>query len=112
MRWLRLVWDSLVHGTAYAVLNYLIHSPRPLDEEHVWRFITGPEPGWRRWLRDAWPPSFLRRLLLRARQYQDAALGIRAHYDVSNEFYKLFLDPKFMFYSCADHVRGDETLVE
>jgi hypothetical protein len=24
----------------------------------------------------------------------------------------LFLDPKFMFYSCADHIRGDETLIE
>src|SRR5579859_6760994 len=45
-------------------------------------------------------------------QYQSVARGIQAHYDVSNAFYKLFLDPKFMFYSCADHIRGNETLVE
>jgi cyclopropane-fatty-acyl-phospholipid synthase len=31
---------------------------------------------------------------------------------VSNEFYKLFLDKKYMFYSCADFARGDETLEE
>jgi cyclopropane-fatty-acyl-phospholipid synthase len=43
---------------------------------------------------------------------QDHVLGISAHYDVSNEFYKLFLDKKYMFYTCADFVRGDETIEE
>ena len=112
MRWLRLPLDILMHGTAYGVLNFMIHKPTPLNEERTWRFITSQEPPWRRFIREAWPPSFLRKLSLRAKQFQDAALGIQAHYDVSNEFYKLFLDPKFMFYSCADHIRGDETLIE
>ena len=28
--------------------------------------------------------------------------GHRGHYDVSNDFYKLFLDNKYIFYTCAD----------
>jgi cyclopropane-fatty-acyl-phospholipid synthase len=44
----------------------------------------------------------MRRILLAAKMSQDHLLGISAHYDVSNEFYKLFLDRKYMFYTCAD----------
>jgi cyclopropane-fatty-acyl-phospholipid synthase len=113
MRALRFLPDLLLYGSAYALLNFFIHKPTPLDEEWVWRHITqDPEPRWRRFVREAWPPAFLRKWLLRAKQFQDAALGIEEHYDVSNDFYKLFLDPKFMFYTCADHIRGDETLIE
>ncbi len=43
---------------------------------------------------------------------QDHIFGISAHYDVSNEFYELFLDKKYMFYSCADFPTGRETLEE
>ena len=41
---------------------------------------------------------------------QDHRLGIEEHYDVSNEFYKLFLDKKFMFYSCADFHQPNDTI--
>ncbi len=112
MRYLRFGYELAVYGVSYAVLNYLIHSPQPLNEPRVWKFITRRDSDAARWIRDAWPPSFLRRLILRGKQFQDAALGIQRHYDVSNDFYRLFLDPKFMFYSCADHLRGDETLIE
>jgi cyclopropane-fatty-acyl-phospholipid synthase len=113
VRHVRFLSDFLVHGPAYSILNYLIHSPKPLDEEKTWTFITTQaERGPGHWLREAYPPSWMRRLLLRRMQYQDARLGIEEHYDVSNEFYKLFLDPKFMFYSCADHLTGNETLEE
>src|SRR5579859_4917925 len=66
MRPLRILRDTLLHGTAYAVLNDLIHRPTPLDEWKIWNFITGHHPGWQRWLREAWPPSPLRRLVLQA----------------------------------------------
>lgn len=39
------------------------------------------------------------------------AEAIRYHYDVSNEFYRSWLDPA-MVYSCAYFERGDETLAE
>lgn len=112
MRVLRFFADLLVHGPSYAILNWLIHSPTRLDEEWTWNFITMKEHPLRKWAREAWPPAFVRKWVLRSKQYQDPSLGIQEHYDVSNEFYKLFLDPKFMFYSCADHLRGDETLIE
>jgi cyclopropane-fatty-acyl-phospholipid synthase len=51
-------------------------------------------------------------LLLASKRRQDARKGIAAHYDVSNDFYKLFLDKKYMFYTCADFDRGDETIEE
>ncbi len=112
MRALRFLVDLPLRGTAYAALNYLIHSPRPLDEDWVWKFINRPESPGERFIRECWPPPSLRRILLRAKQFQDIALGIRSHYDVSNDFYKLFLDPQYLFYSCADHLRGTETLLE
>ncbi len=76
IRFLRLPIDTLLHGISYAVLNCLIHSPTPLDEEQTWKLITQPEPMWRRRLREMYPPSFLRQIVLLGRQYQDAALGI------------------------------------
>lgn len=36
--------------------------------------------------------------------------NVQAHYDVSNEFYKLFLDKRVMAYSCAYFHRPDESL--
>jgi len=39
-------------------------------------------------------------------------LGIAAHYDVSNDFYELFLDRKYMFCTCADFPTGQETIEE
>lgn len=112
-RHLGLVYNTLVHGTAYGVLKFLIESPQPLDEQRTWDLIANmPEEGPLRWLRESYPPHFMRKLLLRRRQFQEARLGIEEHYDVSNDFYKLFLDSKFMFYSCADHLTGHETLEE
>jgi cyclopropane-fatty-acyl-phospholipid synthase len=111
-RYLRLGWNSLVHGISYGYLNFLIHAPKPLDEQATWDFITRTEPGWQRWIRESYPPSWMRRLVLRGRQYQNARLGIENHYDVSNDFYNLFLDRKLMFYSCADHITGRESLEE
>ncbi|MBS0209315.1 MAG: class I SAM-dependent methyltransferase [Planctomycetes bacterium] len=109
-RQLRFLPDTLINGISYGVLNYLIHSPKPLDEQATWDFITRREPDWQRWMREAYPPSWMRKLVLRRAQYRAANLGIEEHYDVSNEFYKLFLDRELMFYSCADHVTGHETL--
>jgi cyclopropane-fatty-acyl-phospholipid synthase len=44
---------------------------------------------------------------IRARERDQAA--IQYHYDVGNEFYELFLDPR-MLYSCAYFPRGTETI--
>lgn len=102
--------EMAVYGPAYGYLNYLIRSPKPLEAERTWRNVAGEAPAAFRWLRTNWPPTFLRGALLAAKQRQDHVLGIAAHYDVSNEFYELFLDKKYMFYTCADFHSPHDTL--
>lgn len=43
---------------------------------------------------------------------QDHATGIQAHYDVSNDFYALFLDSRYRFYTCADFNSSQDSLEE
>ncbi len=57
------------------------------------------------------PEGRFARLARRARHSKEKdAEAIRYHYDVSNDFYKLWLDPA-MVYSCAYFENGDEDLV-
>jgi cyclopropane-fatty-acyl-phospholipid synthase len=60
----------------------------------------------------AYPPRSRRKALLDAMLREDHASGIEAHYDVSNEFYALFLDKRYRFYTCADFHHSHETLEE
>lgn len=110
LRMLALFAESFVYGPPFGYLNYLIRSPRPLDPETTWQIVTRRPTAIERAIVDHYPPSFLRRLLLTMKQRQDHLLGISAHYDISNEFYKLFLDRRYMFYSCADFDSGEETI--
>jgi cyclopropane-fatty-acyl-phospholipid synthase len=57
-----------------------------------------------RWLNRTWHRT-------RANTLDRAVDNIREHYDLSNDFFALWLDPAMM-YSCARWVRGDETLAE
>jgi cyclopropane-fatty-acyl-phospholipid synthase len=75
--------EAAVYGVSYAFLQNIIRSPTPLDAEWTWHAVT---------------------------REQDHVLGISAHYDVSNDFYKLFLDKKYMFYTCADFHSPHDTL--
>lgn len=109
---LGLVAESIVYGPQFGYLNYLIRSPVPLDGEETWKSITRQRAALGVWLTDRYPPSFLRGLLLTLKRRQDHLLGISAHYDISNEFYELFLDRRYMFYSCADFHTGQETIEE
>ena len=45
----------------------------------------------------------------RANTVEGSRKNIRAHYDLGNEFYKLFLDPQ-MLYSCAHFRRNEDSL--
>lgn len=104
--------EMLIYGVSYAYLKYLIRSPRPLDPEQTWHDITRDAPPVIDWFRRHWPLKFMRPLVIAAKMRQDHALGIHEHYDVSNEFYELFLDQRYMFYTCADFHQPDETLEE
>ncbi len=104
--------EGLVYGPAYAGLQHLIRSPEPIDPQAAWDLIVGDKPAVYEFVCGHWPLRPLRWPLLHAKMRQDHVLGIAAHYDVSNEFFELFLDKKYMFYTCADFPTGTETLDE
>lgn len=99
-------------GPSYSVVKYLARSPQPLEPEWTWNYITRRLPRLQDWIRLNLPPHFVRLLLLRSFLRSTHERGIASHYDVSNDFYRLFLDQKYMLYSCADFVSGQETLEE
>ncbi len=110
LRYLLFAWESIIYGPAYGYLNQLIRVPEPLDHNRAWDLITEDWPPLVNWLRKHYPPTFMRKLLLRRILNQDHSLGIENHYDVSNEFFCQFLDKKYVAYSCADFIEDNDTL--
>lgn len=104
--------EAALFGPAYGWLRFKIRSPEPLNAEAAWNEVTGKIPPVFDWLRQNYPPTFMRSWLIASKMRQAHVKGIAAHYDVSNDFYKLFLDDKYMFYTCADFPTGNETIEE
>jgi cyclopropane-fatty-acyl-phospholipid synthase len=110
-RWWRVVFDTMTLGVPSASVNYFTASPTPIDPEFVWQFFTRRRP-WviEKILVDSYPlPSQRRRIIRRMMDLSHAA-GVEYHYDLSNDFYRLFLDNSFLFYSCADFNSPSETI--
>lgn len=104
--------EIIEKGPLYAIANYRIHSPIPLDANENWNFWNSPKPSWlESWFR-SYPSESKRKAYLDSILKQDHSDGIEAHYDVSNEFYALFLDTKYRFYTCAEFVSDRESLEE
>ncbi|HVC92130.1 MAG TPA: class I SAM-dependent methyltransferase [Pirellulales bacterium] len=110
LRFAALPAEAVVYGPSFGIVNWMIRSPVPLDPETVWRQVNRRTIAPVEWFCANYPPRFLRGPLLAAKRRQDHLLGISAHYDVSNEFYELFLDRRYMFYSCADFRGAQDTL--
>lgn len=108
----RFASELVDRGPLYALANFRIHSPEPLIPLENWKYWTDPRPAWLEGLMRAYPPRSRRKAYLDAMLRQSHASGIEAHYDVSNEFYALFLDKKYRFYTCADFRDSRETLEE
>lgn len=103
--------DALIGGPAYAQHWYLTRSLDTLDGQRVWQQLTQPEPPIIKWISDHYPPAPIRQFLLNMHvAIQDRLAGVAQHYDVSNDFYRLFLDERYMFYTCADFVHSTDTL--
>jgi cyclopropane-fatty-acyl-phospholipid synthase len=102
--------ESFSHGPIYGLARYQIRNPEPLDPQENWDFWAKARSPLVMKLLNGYPPAFFRKLLVKLRFLLTHEAGIAAHYDVSNEFYELFLDKKYMFYSCADFNRDGETL--
>jgi cyclopropane-fatty-acyl-phospholipid synthase len=108
----QLTSDLIDRGPLYAIANDRIHSPRPLAAIENWQFWNQPRPDWFASLARAYPPEASRKAYLEAMLTQDHARGIESHYDVSNEFYALFLDKQYKFYTAAEFRNDCETLEE
>ena len=108
----RFTRELIDHGLLYALANDRIHSPKPLTPLENWTYWTDPKPAWLERFIRAYPPRSKRKAYLDTMFKQDHATGIEAHCDVSNEFYALFLDKSYRFYTCADFHDNQETLEE
>jgi cyclopropane-fatty-acyl-phospholipid synthase len=108
----RFASDLVIYGPLYAIANYRIHSSRPLESSENWKFWNNPKPSWLESFARAYPPESRRKTYLDFMLAQDHSSGIEAHYDISNEFYALFLDTKYRFYTCAEFLNEQDTLEE
>jgi cyclopropane-fatty-acyl-phospholipid synthase len=80
------------------------------DPETNWDYWTIPKNKTIEGILRGYPGRRRRSKLLDRMLQQGHAEGIEFHYDVSNEFYRLFLDQDYMFYSCARFLSDDDTL--
>lgn len=107
---LSFIFEAVSHGPVYAAAMSRIRNPQPLDAEENWYYWKKPRNPLLTAAIKNYPPAFLRKSFVNRKLKRAHEFGIAAHYDVSNEFYRLFLDKKYMFYSCADFHDGAETL--
>jgi cyclopropane-fatty-acyl-phospholipid synthase len=112
MKLLPLAPDLIAHGLLHSIANQRIHSTTPLDPVENWTFWTEPKSPLLEWFAKSYPPERARVAYLDRMMDSDRAIGIEAHYDVSNDFYALFLDRKYRFYTCAEFRSNQETLEE
>jgi cyclopropane-fatty-acyl-phospholipid synthase len=104
--------DFAGFGIYYAITNARIHSPEPLDPVENWHFWTATKSALVNSIASAYPSKSRMQSYLESLWRDSHAAGIEAHYDVSNEFYDLFLDTKYKFYTCAEYLSETETLEE
>ncbi|MGK7907542.1 MAG: class I SAM-dependent methyltransferase [Synechococcus sp.] len=110
-RYIFLFPEIILLGPSFARFLFWARSTDILDSQVVWKRFTKPGHPLYEWFLENYPPGFIRKLwsdiypVLR-----DRASGVAKHYDISNEFYRLFLDRKYMFYTCADFLDRDDSI--
>ncbi len=103
--------DVVARGPVYAVAAYRIDSDVPLKPLENWKFWTN-QSALSVWAGRSYPFESSRKSYLESMLSGDHASGIEYHYDVSNDFYALFLDNKYRFYTCAEFESENDTLEE
>ena len=102
--------DLSRYGPNYAAVNLVASSPHPIDPKTIWNCFTWHRFRWVGALEASYPPAGARRRILEQALRISHARGIEYHYDLSNDFYRLFLDQDYMLYSCADFTGVSDTL--
>ncbi|MBD3882372.1 class I SAM-dependent methyltransferase [Phormidium tenue FACHB-886] len=101
---------ALICGPSYARFLYWSRSSQLLDAQNVWQQFTQLSNPAFEWSLTHYPPGLTRQILCDFYAFAiDRVSGIAKHYDLSNNFYQLFLD-KDLFYSCADFLNAADTL--
>jgi cyclopropane-fatty-acyl-phospholipid synthase len=101
--------DLVTRGPVYAVAAYRIDSTVPLKPLENWKFWTN-QSAISVWAGRLYPFESSRKAYLDSMLERDHASGIEYRYDVSNDFYALFLDDKYRFYTCAEFESENDTL--
>ncbi len=97
-------------GAPYALAYSRSNTDRELDPEENWEFWTRDRGSFVEMSMRMFPAQRLREALIMEQLKANHADGIEYHYDVSNDFYRLFLDKDYMFYTCANFRSDHETL--
>lgn len=113
LRYLSTLPDTLAFGLNFARYRFLTRSPHPIDPEEVWSKFAVPSPELS--LLEGMHPTLLHMQAITGlnaltMRWRDHLSGIHEHYDLSNDFFGLFLDSKFRFYSSADFLDPHEAL--
>ena len=110
---LAFLFETALFGLHLGRFKYLTRSSQPIPPETVWAQLATPPPGLS-WAEEHYPTLLQMRALIGlnalSMRFKDHRSGISAHYDVSNEFFALFLDRKFRFYSAAEFNGPSDTL--
>lgn len=109
-RLIRFLKTSVTHGPLYALVLSHMTSGAEYDPIKNWDFWTKKRNRLLERILRGYPGRHRRIKLLDTMMQQGHAEGIEFHYDVSNDFYRLFLDNDYMFYTCARFLSDDETL--
>lgn len=96
---------NLAFGDLYAAGRLEIDGDLPDLMESLYRSVHAARQKWPRWLDALW-----RNHNPRATGIAEAKENIHHHYDLGNEFYRLWLDQAEMQYTCAYYEQADNTL--
>ncbi|WP_339802299.1 cyclopropane-fatty-acyl-phospholipid synthase family protein [uncultured Marinobacter sp.] len=97
---------NLAFGDLYSAGRLqLLDGELPDLAETLYRHVHRAMQNWPRWLETLWKNH-----APRSTDIDDAKENIHHHYDLGNEFYKLWLDQAEMQYTCAYYETADATL--
>ncbi len=112
-KYLAFLPETLAFGLHLGKFKYLTRLAQPVEPSRVWELLAEP-PRFIRVIEESYPTKPHMRaligLLSLSMVFKDHESGISDHYDLSNEFFGLFLDSKFRFYSAGDFASPSDTL--
>ncbi|MGB5975247.1 MAG: class I SAM-dependent methyltransferase, partial [Nodosilinea sp.] len=102
--------ETVLFGPSYAQFFFLSRNNSSLEAEATWKQFTQSQNPYYEWFLRHYPPAPIRQLWATVYpKLRDRVKGIATHYNVSNDFYRLFLDQDYAFYTCGDFLEQDDS---